>query len=313
MSNYKSRHLEEKKKDQKIKSRQLVLDAVGILGNGSSYEIAQYITSQNEKPIGKPIIDKAKILRTVQRRLSELMRDGLVEYKNKKYCLTEEASNIKYFGNRFGNKVLLSMLDDSQEELRTIEQNLQYLIYLFGSYVVFCCMERAKPIQTTFGKSRDSVNSHLQQLESAAVWMNGAINIADLFYHFLHVFRNQIDDDIVKNTKKISLWNQENGKPVYVDVLTGKKYHQFKDLARYLYVDSKGNKQRIGPYERLPINSEDPYVQYLDKYDRFHGIDAEPPYEQISIKIYENLVKAFRELQPEFSKKLRNVEKAIFE
>ena len=223
------------------------------------------------------------------------------------------ASSMKYFGNRFGNKVLFNMLDDSQDELRTIEQNLQYLINLFGSYVVYCCMERAKPVRKTFRESRVSLDAYLQQLESACLWMNAAVNITDLFYHFLHVFRNQIDDDIVKNTKKISLWGQRNRKPVYIDEMTGKKYYQFTDLARYSYVDSKGNKQRIGPYEKLPIDNEDPYVLYLDKYDKFHGIDAEPPYEQISIKIYENLVKAFTELEPEFSKKLKKYKNSMFE
>lgn len=272
-----------------------------------------------EKPFEKGEFDKTEYLvrlekkirrnmniRTVQRWVAKLIEEDILECKNNKYFLSQMAkSDIRYFGKRFGITALFHILDNVNDELKPIKDNLQNLITVFGAYLVFCCIEGARPSKKSHNMSSPVHRSDIEQLELAAAWMNGAVNPSTLFYYFLQLFRNQVDDETIQKIKKIKFVGLKDGKHIYVDEKTGQEYNQYQyvNANGFLYVYENGEIYNPRPYQRIPVNDE--FIEdYLDKYPRYIGEDAEPPYHNIDYKTYNSLVNAFSQLQPELKKKL---------
>ena len=71
---------------------------------------------------------------------------GLVGKKGLKYFLTEKAeSDSRYFPSLFGELVLLeSLMEQHFPSISRLDENLLWLIQLFGLHIVICFIEVGK-------------------------------------------------------------------------------------------------------------------------------------------------------------------------
>src|SRR5205807_7722556 len=95
--------------------------------------------SQHSKPATTiPEILDTIYLRTVQRRLNELKKEGLVQHvRNDQYLLSELArSDIRYFPKNFRDLALSDPIHI--EKTGSYEESLDNLIKVFGTYVIYC-------------------------------------------------------------------------------------------------------------------------------------------------------------------------------
>ena len=71
---------------------------------------------------------------------------GLVGKKGLKYFLTEKAeSDPRYFPSLFGDVLLESLMEQHFPSISRLDENLLWLIQLFGLHIVICFIEAARP------------------------------------------------------------------------------------------------------------------------------------------------------------------------
>jgi DNA-binding transcriptional ArsR family regulator len=299
--------------NQKLQTRRLILSALFEMDRASSNEIHEHITNKIRKSSTKsnPIIDARgfetfehanlendKSLRTVQRHLGELYNQELVIKEGRLYALANPLRANRFFGPKFGARVLDSLIGRPDYELKTVKQNLEYLIRLFGTIVTFCCMEAARP------KSNFNIpgkGSKEEQLMSTISWINSVISPASLFHYFMFVFKNQVDDEMIPKLTKVNFTGKMKGKKNWMDSKTGKEYN-FSPIPPF--IDDNGNPYYVELYRDIPFVDE--YL-HLDRYSYVYA-DYEPPLDEVKPpQTYTRLVNAFKELVPEFSSKLEEL------
>jgi hypothetical protein len=102
----------------------------------------------SDKELNIRIKENSVDIRTVHRKLAALIKDGLAERKNGKYSLTIKAkSDIRYFATEFANGALYLLMGMYFPHIYTGRQNIEQLVRLFGTYILFCFIETARPIR----------------------------------------------------------------------------------------------------------------------------------------------------------------------
>ena len=153
-------HLKKIKTEEVNSNRDIVLEAFRIMKAASTNEILNYLVEQSEED--NQIIkakaekeyengsitdsDKRKYIkkesvvpihiRTVQRCVKRLTKEGLLEYKSGKYYLTEKANTeVRYFPELLGETLLRSMcsfeLRSQQENIQELVKDMEYVNFYF--------------------------------------------------------------------------------------------------------------------------------------------------------------------------------------
>ena len=135
----------------------------------------------------KKIKGQSITIRTVHRKLSSLVSEGLLHSAYGKYELTQKAkSDVRYFAHQLGKDILNELMWMYIPGKHSIEKNAVLMARLFGVYLLYCFIETARPVGHTsekgkiYGQSKDEViSSCLQNL----------IRVEDMFDFFLRYFR----------------------------------------------------------------------------------------------------------------------------
>ena len=144
-------------KDLATRHKQSVLYAVGKLGNPLPKEVKKLLdegvendfnTNRYEKghiteeELEKEVNEAKLNLRTVMRKLAELTKEGLLEHQNNRYSVSKKAqSDIRYYAQLFGLEALTRLMGAHYPELRPLKKNIDELVKIFGTYIVFCFIE----------------------------------------------------------------------------------------------------------------------------------------------------------------------------
>jgi hypothetical protein len=302
------------KQEERMQTFRLIIVALRVLGESSSTDIHKYIKGLTKKSrtlategtdmSGLEITRKREknapvSKRTIQRGLKELCERGYIRRVGKLYTLSDSAKANRFFGSRFGARVMENVIPRPDYNLRTVKDNLNSLVTLFGTIVIFCCMEAARP-------KKDHDTDKERQLMSTISWLNSIISAPSFFHYFLFVFKNQVDDEMISKLTKLTFYGIKKGKHIWVDEKTGKAYEDFPYAGMFpMFIDQKRKPYPTGFYRDIPFRDE-----YLHM-DRYHGVyaDYDPPIDEISHKTYLNLVKALKKLVPDLSSKLEELRK----
>jgi len=218
------------KRQQQEENRTAVIDALLMLGTASTREIQDYLIRElwlrdnnkiKKRAQQRTLLNKARIpeseylklvsrtidVRTIQRRLRELKKEGVVgiDEKDGLYRLTEYArTNLKLFGTRFGSIALAEIMDLHYPGLNPLEFNVEELIKIFGVYILYCLTEGARPVAHTGvhdnvnRRGRYSLNKPIVDILArdrlALNWIKDVISSRHMFDYFLAALKYYEDN-----------------------------------------------------------------------------------------------------------------------
>jgi hypothetical protein len=131
--------------------------------------------------------DKSINIRTIHRKLAELVKEGSVENNHGRYSLTMDAkSDVRYFAAEFGRKALNSLMGAYFPISNTIQQNLLRLKDIIGSYILFCFIQTARPVRES-KNNRQAPMTNNQKNSLVYSCLKNIIPIKDLYDYFLTV------------------------------------------------------------------------------------------------------------------------------
>jgi hypothetical protein len=140
-------------------------------------------------------------IRTVQRWLKQLKEQGLVEYSNRRYSLTDKAQDVKYWADKFGISALANIMRSHFPTVYRFDANLDILIELIGTYVVYAFTEAARPV-----KDYGFPMSLAEKDKICKSWIQHVFPIWDMYNYFLaaikyHPGDKHVDDYVETNYK----------------------------------------------------------------------------------------------------------------
>jgi hypothetical protein len=132
--------------------------------------------------------------------LKKLTMEGDVKNENGRYSLSEKIkSDIRFLPHRFGDNVLAKMMDMHYPTINTLEKNLNELIILFGSYVIYCFVEAARPVMDY---SKEYSMNNIEKDKLASKWIQEVFSPLNIYNYFLAAIKNQPSDNTVQKTLK---------------------------------------------------------------------------------------------------------------
>jgi hypothetical protein len=123
------------------------------------YNNAEITENEIPKYISKN--SKAVDLRTVQRWLTRLVKQEFVDRKNNKYSLSvtgKREIQFRQFAQGYGGIALKYIMDCHFPTINTLEKNIEKMVQVFGTYVVYCLIEAVRLI--TANKNDDGKHWH---------------------------------------------------------------------------------------------------------------------------------------------------------
>lgn len=167
-------------------------------------------------------------LRTIQRHLQNLTKEGILECEsNKYYSLTKkEISLAKIYGSEFGYFALQALVKQEYPLLLPLEHNLRRLIETFGIFLIFCFLEAARPLENN--EYFNSLSKY-EKDQLALSWIENTFDLTTMYEYFLSVVKNQpTDKEIPKNIKHCYFYklvldkNEKIFKPVDISISNSK-------------------------------------------------------------------------------------------
>lgn len=225
-------HLKKIKTEEVNSNRDIILEAVRIIKAPSTNEILNYIVEQSEQcnqtikaeakkkyengsftdSDKRKYIEKESMIpiniRTIQRGVKRLTKEGLLEYKSGKYYLTEKANTeARYFPELLGETLLHSICSF---ELRSQQENIQELVKRFGAMIIFIFIEALLTKDT-------SSDIHIRPQIN---WIKDTVPVSKMFEHFLNMIvtpktSNRLESMGLKSNEKTVEETMQNFKNLY--------------------------------------------------------------------------------------------------
>jgi hypothetical protein len=219
-----------------------IIEALRQLGKPSlPYEIhakvneiiEEEIITENERE------NRKRDLRTIKRRLKEMVADGLIERNedNNRYSLTDRVkSNIKYYASQFGGYALANIMSIHWPTIFHLEINVRKLVEMFGVYMIYCFIEAARPVnldETDAWKGVD--RSEVKKIKKmkdvwvekdnlARQWIENVFPTSNMYDYFLSTFQHQPHDrDADRNLKQYEK-NKAKSKLPSIQDLAGERF-----------------------------------------------------------------------------------------
>lgn len=139
--------------------------------------------------------------RTIQRRLSELVDEGLLEVSGYYlYSLADNVKhNVKYHAPKFGGFALANLMSIHWPMLFNIEQNVKKMVEIFGLYLLYCLVEAARPVNE-------------EQTNLTKYWLENVFDPMNLYSYFLSAFQYQpTDREASYNLQRFGKDNSKHG------------------------------------------------------------------------------------------------------
>jgi hypothetical protein len=144
------------KKDQAKRYRSMVMIALqdeyeGLATREIKIKLDGYIRNVHQRN-NETIYEHERIfilanspgIRTFQRVLESLIREKLVERDSGKYKLTHAARDVRYWSDQLGQYSLLHAAGCFYPTVSRLNQNVNNLINMFGTYILFCFVEASR-------------------------------------------------------------------------------------------------------------------------------------------------------------------------
>jgi DNA-binding transcriptional ArsR family regulator len=248
-------------------------------------EIQYHINSQCKKSMN---------LRTVQRWLSKLKEEGLLEYKDNKYSLSKKAiSDVRYFAAQIGWSALAGLMNQRTNLFNTVEKNVKELITFLGFYTLLCLNEAARPIRhSPFSTLRPNLSIY-QKDKLALSWARTVIDPFSLYFYFLDTFKNQPADNVAKKIRKV-------------------KFKELRD-DKYIYVDNKGEEydHLVGINESLVRYIDGEGKEYISKIDSVGYPITESHYRDLKVPFYELDEKTYTAINRVLKRRFRKLYRSV--
>jgi hypothetical protein len=189
-------------------------EAQKIYENGSltSIDMKRYIEKHTRKPA---------VRRTYHRKLKELVKEGLVIKKHRRYSISERVkSDMRFFPRDFGTRALSDIMSTHYPTINTLDKNLDELIKIFGAYIIYCFIEASRPV---VDYSKQHSMSNIEKDKLASEWIQKVFSPLNMYNYFLSTIENQPSDETVKKTLNNNFKEVKKGKFVYVDEVSNNK------------------------------------------------------------------------------------------
>lgn len=175
-------------------------------------EMKRYIEKQTPKPA---------VRRTYHRKLKELVKEGLVIKKHRLYSISDKVkSDMRFFPKNFGESALSHIMNTHYPTINTLDKNLDELIKIFGSYVVYCFIEASRPV-VDYSKHHSMTNIEKDKL--ASEWIQKVFSPLNMYDYFLAAIENQPSDEAVQKALNNNFKEVEKGRFVYIDGINNNK------------------------------------------------------------------------------------------
>jgi hypothetical protein len=207
--------------------------------------------------------------RTYQRRLKELVKQGILIFEKKKYRI----SNIKYpeiklWATDFGKATLEMIMRQIHPYLDTRENNLERIVQTFGVYLVYCFIEAIRPLtdNNDDNDSRQILLSAKEKDKMTISWIKDAIDVEEMFYFFIALLKNQETDDDQVHKNHDATWKTKKDGKIVVTSFTNTLKHlsYFKNRLKY---DLSGKSRFYNSKkEELHFEFKDDQIYILKKF-----------------------------------------------
>ena len=257
------RHICSKKEEAKRKVEE---GAQKIFEDGllNRSEMKRYIEKEAPKPAAR---------RTYHRKIKELLKDGLVIKKHRRYSISEKVkSDMRFFPRDFGESALSHLMTTHYPTINTLNKNLDRLIKIFGSYVVYCFIEASRPV-VDYSKRHSMTNIEKDKL--ASEWIQKVFSPLNMYNYFLAVIENQPSDEAVQKTLNNNFKKVEKGRSENVDEVSNNKR---------------------GPQSTQDFAMER-FVSLSSNFNHAHYIKGKPLYE-LDEETIKRLTRSFKEMYP---------------
>lgn len=238
------RKIIDRKKEQSQTNRQLVFEAMKWLGRpATSTEIFNYIhnrllrkfekefedlrvsgkipASNNESYRNKLWKQKGINLRTVQRQLDSLSRDGFLIHNKKYYSLSSmDYPEAKIWAKEFGSAALSFVMRLLYPEYNRFEYNMKILVQIFGAFLIYCFIEAARPISDN---KKNPIPGNRRD-ELALSWIDSMVDPRRLFYYFVAFTKSQPEEEQVRKIRR-RMFGVKNGKFLFRGSLNDLEYN----------------------------------------------------------------------------------------
>ena len=161
----------------------------------SEKDFEKGLTDEKEK---EKIFKKNTISReTIQRKLKEMVNEGLVKKDRNRYLLSELVlSDFRYFnpdlGRNFGNLLLNALLQLHYPTIDDFKTNVKNLIEIFGFYLLYLLIESCRPIKI------QNNNKYIENSSKDALtekWFEKALGHQHLLDMFICAVTNQYNEE----------------------------------------------------------------------------------------------------------------------
>lgn len=162
--------------------------------------------------VRKRVKEKRVTLRTIHRKLEGLTKEWLIENNGGEYSLSIRAkSDIRYFAKEIGERAIAKLMHIHHPMENTPEQNITKLVEIFGSIIVFCFIEAARPLKSK-GYTYKISMSNFDKDKLAKSWIHNFVKLDHMFLYFLTALKNQLNtiDSKNKNTDKKEIIKQNH-------------------------------------------------------------------------------------------------------
>lgn len=205
-----NRFKEEKKQDDK----RLIFEIIkGLDKPVTSSEIYEYIKRQKKQKIKNQVEEQIEgknstfleqlekklrrkegvSLRTVQRRLDDLKKEGIITEQKQYYTVSNiKNPEVKIHARDFGETLLFSIMRDIKPSNKISERDLEQLINAFGLYIVYCFIEGARTLVDK-NENKISISPQIKD-QLTSHWIENVINPMEMFYYFLNFAQYRLDD-----------------------------------------------------------------------------------------------------------------------
>lgn len=166
-----------------------ILDTAAHSKTRQEYEQGTFGKKMYDQKIKDETID----IRTIHRKLSILVQEGVIKNQHGVYELTLKAkSDIRYFAGEFGKDLLKELMWMYHPGENSIERDIDFMTQLFGIYIVLCFVETARPVSSKSGQSRKGGTSND---ELALSCLQNIVRVEEMFGYFLSVLDYILSDD----------------------------------------------------------------------------------------------------------------------
>jgi hypothetical protein len=264
------------------KNEELVFNAVSILGSALPHIITKYIQNEVIKAASDKFyvnVDQEEInnyvkinsihIRTVRRKLKELVEDGkVVKKSNGEYAVSDLAlSDLRFFARKdavqFGGSVLGSILSLHYPTVFNMKDNLKSLVEMLGFYVLYCSLEATRPVPDIKKKPNDYLSKVFKD-KLAVDWLDKVFDARFILDACFSALTNQLSDQEVTISNKNHMIHVDDDTCIYKnnpeDDFKGPPSTQYFHMKRFLYIYSKRGhldyrKKKTPPLYEIDKNS----------------------------------------------------------